>query len=364
MENSKVYIGAPFGEALTPICESNHSMGLSDSGMELSAWDGMTRGNSYGRFFARESRYQDDAGRIPLPGQTRLNAFHHFACGALSVEYSSNIPRRIRKELSELSTEIAPISSRILGVEKVSRVGILACEDMQLLLHVYDCFYRLNIQTDLLPAARRDFRQYDYLVVPALPDEDNDLTAALCSFVEGGGHLFAMCGNPAATGMAPSLARVFGADWEEWTSPEELTIAELDVICAERMELLQLTTAESFARYAGPGWERRTAMTLNRFGKGAAAYLGCMVDENLEKVILKLLHHWCVVIPTTRYPVVEKRGFSAFGKTITYLLNYSTELKTVAAPGCGVELLTGRTVIEGQPLKLEPFGVLILEGEH
>lgn len=364
MENKKVHIGAPFGEVGAPICESNHIMGLSDSGMELSLWDGMTRGNSFGRFFARESRFQDDAGRIPLPGQTRLNAYHHFACGALSVEYSGPIPKRICKELSELSAEIAPISSRILGVEKISRVGVLACEDSGLLLHVYDCLYRLNVQTDMLPATRRDFMQYDFLVVPSLPDADNDLTFALRSFVEGGGHLLAMCGNAGASGMAPTLAQVFGTDWEEWTYPEELTISKLNVTAVDRMELLRLTTAEPFLRYTGPGWERRTAMTLNRFGKGAAAYLGCMVGENLEKVILHILHRWCVMIPTNHYPVVEKRGFSALGKTVTYLLNYSIQPQSVPAPGCGVELLTGKTVIEGQPLKLEPFGVLILEGEH
>lgn len=364
MKDGKVYIGAPFGEVGTPICMSNHCMGLANSGMEISLWDGMTRGNSYGRFFARESVYRDELGRIPLPGQTRLDAYHHFACGALSIEYTGSIPNRIAKELMELKQEIAPISSHILGLQKISRIGILACPETGKLQWLYDAFYRLNIQTDMLPATRRDFASFDFLVVYRLPAENDDLAVALRAFVEGGGHLFAICGNTQAERMNPALADVFGITWEEWTYPEELTIDTLGVAPTERVELLQLTTAVPFLRYAGPGWGYRSAMTLNRFGKGCAAYLGCMVYEDFGKVLLKLLREWCVLIPETHYPVVEKRGFNAFGKTVTFLLNYSVEKQSVNAPGNGVELLSGKTMMEGQPLKLEPFDVMILEGEH
>lgn len=364
MENGRIYIGAPFGEAGAPICVANHCMGLANSGMEISLWDGMTRGNSYGRFFARESCFQDELGRIPLPGQVRLDAYHHFACGALSIEYTGLMPKRIAKELTELKQEIAPISSRILGVQKVSRIGILACEDTDKLRWLYDAFYRLNLQTDMLPATRRDFAAYDYLVVYKLPAENDDLAFALRSFVAGGGHLFALCGNTEAVCMNPGLVDVFGADWEEWTNPEELTIEQPDAVPVERMELLQLTTAVPLLRYKGPGWGFRTAMSTNRFGKGCAVYLGCQVFEDFTKVLMKLLNVWCIPIPGNRFPVVQKRGFNALGSTVTFLLNYSAEPRTVNAPGNGVELLSSKNIIEGQPMKLEPFGVLILEGKH
>lgn len=364
MENGKLYIGAPFGEVGAPICMSNHCMGLADSGMEISLWDGMTRGNSYGRFYARESRFQDDMGRIPLPGQVRLDAFHHFACGALSIEYTGAIPKRIVKELTELKQEITPISSRILGVQKVSRIGILACDDTEKLRMLYDAFYCLNLQTDMLPATRRDFGAYDYLVVYKLPSENDDLAFALRSFVDGGGHLFALCGNTEAQCMNPGLTDVFGLNWEEWTNPEELTIEPLNAVPAERMELLQLTTAVPVLRYQGPGWGYRTAMSMNRFGKGCAVYLGCLVFEDFTKILMKLLNEWCIPIPQNRFPVVQKRGFNALGKTVTFLLNYSAQAQTVNAPGSGVELLSRKTIMEGQPLKLEPFGVMILEGKH
>lgn len=364
MEDGKLYIGAPFGEVGTPICMSNHCMGLANSGMEISLWDGMTRGNSYGRFYAREASYKDELGRIPLPGQTRLDAYHHLACGALSIEYSGRKPSRIAKELSELKQEISPISSRILGVRKVSRIGILACPDTEKLLWLYDAFYRLNLQTDMLPQTRRDFATYDFLVVYKLPAENDDLAVALRAFVEGGGHLFAICGNTEAERMNDTLAEVFGLNREEWTYPEELTIDPPGVYPVDRVELLKLTTAEPLLRYAGPGWGGWAAMTRNRFGRGCAVYLGCHVYEDFSKVLQMLLNEWCIPIPENRFPVVEKRGFNALGKTVTFLLNYGVKPLTVSAPGCGVELLTDKQVVEGQPMKLEPFGVIILEGEH
>lgn len=362
MEYAKRYIGAPFGEYPDPVCQSNHPLGLSDFGMELSLWNAMTRGNSYGRFFVRETRAKDALGRIPLPGQTALTVCHHFACGAMSVEYSGSFPSRIQKELDGLQKQLEPLFSRILPAQKTTRIAILAEGDHPQLRWLFDAFYRLNLEMDVLPTTRRDFDSYDYLIVPSLPLPDDSLIAALRSFVSGGGNLLATFGSFLGADVMPKdMQDVFGITLEESTVPEEITLRGLDLPVSENLDVLHLTTARSLAVYDGPGWGGVPALTMNRFGGGTAAYLGCYVPENFESLLLQLLKHWCVFLPDAHWPIVVKRGKNCLGGTVVYVMNYSTEPQSTPAPGTGVELLSGKAVYEGQTMTLKPWEAQILE---
>lgn len=362
MEKMSITIGNADFLGQIPVCCSGHAMGLSDTGMELSLGDAVACGKSGGRFGACESSLRDALGRVSLPGQTRLSAYHHFACGAGFVSYPEELPERLVQELGKLREEIAPIADAIAGLEMRSRIAILDSGNMERFRWLYDAFYRMNLQTDVLPAECLDFARYDYLVVPQLPKEEGKLSDALRSFVSTGGHLLGLCGNTDSAEMNPALRDVFGLFWEEATVPESLTIPGVGAVPAERMELLQLLTAEAGLRFDGPGWAGRTALAFNRFGKGGSAYLACLVSSDFEKVLSYILKQWCIMVPENRYPVVEKRGVNAKGKAVTFLLNYSSQPVTAHAPGTGTELLSGLPVAEGRPIQLPAFGTAILEG--
>lgn len=354
MDCVKHCFGAPLDEKSA--CHSLHPLGLSDSGVELSMQDAVARSHACGPFFVLETYVKDSRGRIPLPGQTALTVYHHLACGAAGVTYCGNFPDRIRIELEDLQRQLAPTLSRALLAQKTTRIAILAEASHPRLHWLFDTLYRLNLEADVLPAACRDFGGYDFLIVTNLGDDS--LAYALRAFVAGGGNLLSLSG---AEGMPPEMQMVFGITCEESTLPEGITVAGRDLPVRERLDVLHLTTAQSVAVYDGPGWKGVPALTLNRFGGGTAAYLGCYVPENFEGLLLQLFRHWCMCVPDAHWPLVVKQGRNSQGNTVIYIMNYSAEVQSLACPGSGTALLSGKVIHEGQPMILQPWEVQILE---
>ena len=71
---------------------------------------------------------------------------------------------------------------------------------------------------------------------------------------------------------------------------------------------------------------------------------------------------WHIPVPEISWPVVMKRGTNTDGKTITYLLHYSPDTRVIPSPVTGTELLSDKTLTEGEPIHLGPWDVKILEG--
>jgi beta-galactosidase len=131
------------------------------------------------------------------------------------------------------------------------------------------------------------------------------------------------------------------------------------------MELITPTTAEVLAYYDHPHWGKYAAITQNRYGQGTATYIGCIVSpaviRELFSSVAKKAGVWGVDQETS-YPIIVKSGTNELGRTIRYYFNYSEQAGSVVYPhGDGKELIGGRTVIQGQTLPLEPWGVIIIE---
>ena len=102
-------------------------------------------------------------------------------------------------------------------------------------------------------------------------------------------------------------------------------------------------------------------MTVNDFGEGSAAYIGCYAPDALEQLLKKLFQRWEFRLPEYNWPMVVKRGINSQEKEIIYMFNYSPERKTLCAPVSGVELLSGARTECGAPLRMEGWDVKILE---
>lgn len=391
-------------------CDIYHPSGLRNTGAELSFGGDLARGLKKDNFLVLETQCQGPVGRLPYPGQLRLQAFHHLASGANGVEYwhwhsihnsfesywkgvlSHDLtPGRAYRECKTIGADFARLGDHLTGLKKRNRVAILVSQRSlhgmkwfptsgwthlpgrdynDYLRWVYDGFYRLNIEVDLIPDSQRDFTGYELLVVPGLYSAEDNLIWAIRDYVAGGGHLLATFRSFFADenlkirpeAQPYGMTDVFGMTYDEFTIPEETGLPEFTAKVEDWMELLRPTTAQVVAAYDSPAWRGVPAVTCASFGKGSAAYLGCYTPDGLEPLLLRLMSMWHIPVPETSWPVVMKRGINAAGKPITYLLHYSAAARVIPSPATGTELLSGKTVAEGEPLELKPWDVRILEG--
>lgn len=391
-------------------CDIYHPAGLKNTGAELSFGGDMARGLKKDNFLVLETQAQGNMGWLPYPGQLRLQAFHHIASGANGVEYwhwhsihnaietywkgvlSHDLtPGRTYRECATIGADFSRLSHKLKDLKKQNRVAIIVsnrsltgfkwfptCGGMNrperdyndYLRWVYDGFYRLNIEVDLIPDTQRDFTGYNLLVVPALYSAEDNLIWAIRDFVANGGHLLATFRSFFSDenlqvrheAQPYGMTDVFGMTYDEYTIPEETSLPAFTAEVQDWMELLRPSGAQVLARYDNPGFRGVPAATCNRFGKGSAAYLGCYTPDGLEPLLLRLLAMWHIPVPETSWPVVMKRGVNSEGKTITYLLHYSAATRVIPSPATGTELLSGKHLEEGEPVELKPWDVKILEG--
>ena len=131
------------------------------------------------------------------------------------------------------------------------------------------------------------------------------------------------------------LTECFGVSYDEFTEPRNVALVgdELPVAGADRqvstwMELLTPTTANVFARYGHPFWGRYAAVTENAYGKGSAAYVGCMPTKAYLKAFLRRRLARAGLWGTEQkaeFPVIVKSGVNGLGKTVRFYFNYSME---------------------------------------
>lgn len=212
----------------------------------------------------------------------------------------------------------------------------------------------------------RDFSAYTLVVTPGLYCLEEGLLQALKDYTAGGGHLLAtfrsfFCDEHVkarAQKQPGGLTEVFGMTYDTFTVPEDVPGVHT------WMELLRPEAdARVLYRYDHPVYQDYAAVTWHPYGKGSAAYIGAMLEEGLlDGLMEQLLPLLGIPVPELRWPVVMKAGTNDPGQTITYLLHYSPQHRQIAASVSGRSLLTGGEVRAGDPLTLEPWDVVILEG--
>ena len=381
-------------------CDIYHPTASHLTGAEISFGGDLARGLKGGEnFFVLETQAQGPVGRLPWPGQLRLQAFAHIANGANMVEYwhwhsihnaiechwkgvlsHDFTPGAVYREAKTIGADFARLSPRLKNLQRRSDVAFLVSNRSltglkhsyafagpnygDILRWLYDSFFRLNVSVDILDDTARDFSGYKLVVTPGLYCGSDALLEALREYVRGGGQLLSsfrsfFCDEnlKIRTACQPGgLTDVFGMTYDNFTVPEEVPGAR------QWMELLRPEEGtQVLLGYDHPAYAPYAAATWHPYGSGSAAYIAAMLESPaLDALLERLLPKMGIRLLPCRWPLIVKEGMNDAGERIRFLLNYSSQPQTWQADrGCR-ELLSDNPLSPGESLPLPPWGAAVI----
>ena len=388
------------------------------SGKEIAFGGDIARSVKKANYLILETEAQGNHGWLHYPGQLRLQAFSHLASGSNSVMYwhwhsihnaiesywkgilSHNLKENATyREACTIGADFAKYGDHLKNLRKKADVAFVLSnesltglkwfsvhKDLQyndIFRWLYDAFYELNIECDILSPEDIDlFSQYKVLVTPALYSVSDALVNGLRDYVGNGGHLISTFKTAFsdselkiyADDQPHELTDVFGMTYDQFTDAVDVGLKDCvfpimtdKVIAANSvhywMELLIPDTARVLASYDHPYWGSYAAVTANRYGEGSAAYLGCYFDGKILKELLSyLVKEFGVTLPKEQYPLIIKRGINDYNREITYCFNYSDSPVTfVWYGGNAVLLMQDRPVNDGDDITISGWDFVIAE---
>ena len=381
-------------------CDIYHPTASHLTGAEISFGGDLARGLKGGEnFFVLETQAQGPVGRLPWPGQLRLQAFAHIANGANMVEYwhwhsihnaiechwkgvlsHDFTPGAVYQEAKTIGADFARLSPRLKNLQRRSDVAFLVSNRSltglkhsyafagpnygDILRWLYDSFFRLNVSVDILDDTARDFSGYKLVVTPGLYCGSDALLEALREYVRGGGQLLSsfrsfFCDEnlKIRTACQPGgLTDVFGMTYDNFTVPEEVPGVR------QWMELLRPEEGtQALLGYDHPAYAPYAAATWHPYGSGSAAYIAAMLEPPvLDALLERLLPKMGIRLLPCRWPLIVKEGMNDAGERIRFLLNYSSQPQTWQADrGCR-ELLSDKPLSPGESLSLPPWGAAVI----
>lgn len=398
-------------------CDIYHKSEDQLTGAEIAFGGAIARGLKKDNYLVMETQAQGNFGWLPYPGQLRLQAFSHLAGGADCVEYwhwhsihnaiesywkgvlsHDMVPGEVYREAASIGHDFQRLSSHLLHLKKKNRVAVMVsnrslsgfqwyptCQPGETPTRGYndylrwlcDSLYRLNVEYDIVSDEERDFSAYDLLVLPCLYAASHELLSSVTEYVSKGGHLLAAFRTAFADqrlkirqGKQPyGLTDCLGIHYACFTRPRGVSLASQNVQLPEHccvldwMELLNLNGARAVCTYEHPAWGGIPAVTLNDFGQGRAAYLGCYFDpKGLDSLLESLLPELGVTVPELCFPLICRSGANQLGRRVDYYFNYSDQARWVSYPHPPADsLLDERPVEQDEEFELPAWGVKILE---
>lgn len=383
------------------------------TGKEISCGGDIARSAKKANYLILETEAQGNHGWLHYPGQLRLQAFSHLASGSNSVMYwhwhsihnaiesywkgilSHNLKENATyREACTIGADFAKYGDHLKNLRKKADVAFVLSnealtglqwfnihKDLQyndIFRWLYDAFYELNIECDILSPEDIDlFSQYKVLVTPALYSVSDNLVKSLRDYVERGGHLISTFktafSNPElkiyADDQPHGLTDVFGMTYDQFTDAVDVGLKDcISQSMTEKsvhywMELLIPDTAKVLASYNHPHWGSYAAVTENQFGEGIAVYLGCYFDRKiLNDLLTYLVNKSGIVLPKEQYPLIIKRGINDYDREITYCFNYSDNPVTfIWNGGNAMLLMQDRLVKNGDSITIPGWDFVIAE---
>jgi beta-galactosidase len=362
----------------------------------------------------------DSAGQYPpYDGQLRLDVYTDISSGANMVEYwhwhsihagqetywkgvlSHDLePNRAYAEVSRTAHELQKIGPELVNMKIRNDVAILYSSDSSNAIgfmpythdraggysasvqQLHGALYKANIGADFVFPSTTDFSQYKLLIVPSLYVADDALLKRISDYVHNGGHVlmtfksgFTNENSAVRWETAPGPLRdAAGFTYQEFSNLEKPLPLRGDPFHAGEQnrvsqwaEFLQLTTARALATYDHPFFGRWPAITENNYGKGTLLYEGTALSDALQQAVVQhALESSGIAFDAeaAHSPIRVKRGVSPSGKTIIYLLNYSSSSAEVKYTGPAAhDVLSGKTLSTGQTLSLQPWDLAIAESD-
>jgi beta-galactosidase len=120
--------------------------------------------------------------------------------------------------------------------------------------------------------------------------------------------------------------------------------------------------AEVIGTYGADFYAGTPAVTRHAFGLGRGWYVATALDfDGVAWVIRRVLEEHGLAGPYPDVPDLETAArVSPDGARLLFLLNHRAHAIEVTACASGLELLSGARVADGEPIRLEPYGVMVL----
>lgn len=319
-------------------------------------------------------------------------------------------PGRRYQEAKQLGEELKTIAEAVLGAAVRPQAAMLLSYDTRWAfqlqpnnpkfnysVHYWQYYKALHErQTGIeLVAPEDDFSAYKLLVAPALYILPPALADKLRQYVKKGGVLVvtARSGvkdeyNTVVDQVLPGLlGEVCGVEVEEYDSlaedmfnplkfdlpelspkpaaavfamPDATTRAAARIWC----DVLKPTGAVMAAHYTQEFYEDRAAVTLHKYGKGKAVYVGCLGDESVPEALSDWLLELAGLQPALKAPEgVEVCERWQGKRRLLFVLNHLADEKEINLPAGYTNLLTQKAL--SGTVKLAGRDVLILmEAAH
>jgi beta-galactosidase len=352
----------------------------------------------------------------PRPGQLRLWAYQAIGHGADGIvffrwrtarygteQYWHGLldhhgqPGRRYDEIKRMGAELQKIGKSICDSACKARVAILQSYDSRFAFQVqpnnrqfryaeqiaklYQTLFDRNIPVDVL-APEADLSDYRMVIVPALHVLTEATASKLVDYVEKGGTVVVTPRTGVKDGanavvdrpLPGLLAEVCGAVVSEYDSLmdgisqsvkfvipglEKLDPVKAKIWC----DILAPRGAEVLANYTQEFYTGQPAITLNRYGKGRAVYIGTFGDDELYQALLNWLMNDLGISGTATAPAgVEVTERWQGNRKIMFILNHTTAPQVVLVPDDLVSLLGEEP--RGGKVSVAPHDVIILAAQE
>ncbi|MEV4754211.1 beta-galactosidase [Micromonospora sp. NPDC049559] len=302
---------------------------------------------------------------------------------------------RVFQEVAALGAELERLGPTTLGARTPARVALLFDWDswwaleisdgpsrhvryQQVVLAYHRALWDAGVDLDVVPVTA-DLSRYDVVVAPALHMVKGDLAARLEEVAARGGSVVTtyLSGrvdefdNAFLMDVPGPLGALMGIRIDEWdarapevVNPVRLTGGDAPVEVESRLvfELVVPEGAEVVGTYGADFYAGTPAVTRNDFGAGHGWYVATGLDQaGVSWVLRRVLERHDLVGPYADVPNLEAAvRVAPDGTRLLFLLNHDAEPVEATAHVGGVDLLTGDRIAPGQPLRLDPRGVLVL----
>jgi beta-galactosidase len=299
---------------------------------------------------------------------------------------------RVFREVAALGAELEQVGDAVLGARTPARVALLFDWDswwalelsdgpsrrvryLDVVLSYYRALWDAGAGVDVVPVTA-DLSGYDVVAAPALHMLKGDLPARLSDVAARGGSVVTtfLSGrvdehvNAFLMDVPGPLGPLMGVRVDEWDAREPSCVnrVRLDgrVVVDGRLifELVIPSSADVVGVYLDDFYAGTPAVTRNAFGAGHGWYVATGLDQaGVSWVIRQVLdrHDLCGPYPDVSDLESAVRE-TPDGTRVLFLLNHRPDAVEVTADRRGVDLLTGARVERGQPITLEPRGVVLL----
>jgi len=351
----------------------------------------------------------------PEPGEIRLWTYQAIAHGAEGVLYFRwrtclfgteqfwhgildhvGTPTRRYEEIKRVGEELKKIDAKLTGLKFPKEVAMITSYDEQWAFEIqpnnlkfnyqehfasyYQILNALNTPVDVI-SFKEDFSKYKLVIAPSLFLINDELADKLKSFVREGGVLIVTFrsgvknwNNVVISEFLPArLSDLLGIKIVEYNSLSPFDKCKLELVhpeiehiegeCSTWCDLIKCDEAEIVGKYISSYYKDFPCITVNKFGKGYAVYVGTDPALEIKKSLLK----WALKKSGVKFSfkscyegleIVLRKGEN---NDYLFFLNHSDRNQYVRLDKSYKELLENKKYSKDSIMAIGPKEVRILE---